>query len=334
MAKHLNLSVSTVSRCLNNYPDVNPETRKRIFDAIEQLNYVPNASARNITRQRTRTIGLTIPDIQDPFFSASADAVEFVCRREGYEIIYGNLGRSSARLIDFLTRSAEMRLDGMIITPDDWNPDLLRVLSRMQMPIVSLRRRPPEGVDIPYVDADHYEGARLLVEHLVAKGHRRIGHIAHPTALGRERLIGYGDVLREHYLEPRVIETGTPWGRLADSIQKGRTAMAELLALYPDTTAVFAASDLLAMGAMEHCAKAGVRVPEDVSIGGFDNLEYADFYWFRLTTMALDRWELGRLAGSMLLGMITGEETRPKPVLLRTRLTERDSVAKIGEDRQ
>lgn len=225
-----------------------------------------------------------------------------------------------------------MRLDGLIVTPDAWTGEITHALSRLNMPVVALRRRPPADVPIPYVDADHYGGSRTMMQHLLARGHRRIAHIAHPTALGKERERSYRDFMREHGLEAHVVETGTPWGRLAESIQKGAHAMAELLAMYPATTAVFAASDLLAMGAMEHCSRAGVRIPDDISMGGFDNLEYADFYWFRLTTMALDRWELGRQAGAMLLGMISGELTAPEPYLLQTRLVERDSVAAIAPE--
>ncbi len=326
VAKHLNISVSTVSRCLNNYPDVNPDTRKRILDAIAELNYVPNVSARNITRKSTRTIGLTIPDIQDPFFSVNADAVEDVSRKQGYELIYGSLARSSDRLVDFIRRAVEMRLDGLIITPDAWDDNLLGMLRHLEMPVVSLRRKPPPGVDIPFVDADHYSGARTLVEYLISIGHRRIGHVEHSVMLGAERSRGYADVMREHDLETHIRATGSTTGRLQASVNNGRRAMAELLADVPDLTAVFVANDLLAMGAMEHCARSGIRVPDDISIAGFDNLEYAEFYWFQFTTMKIDRPELGRRAADMLLRMIQGKVKRPKSFLLEPGLIVRGST--------
>ena len=330
VAKHLNISVSTVSRCLNNYPDVNADTRKRIFDAISELNYVPNASARNITRKSTHTIGLTIPDIQDPFFSANADAVEEVSRKQGYELIYGSLARSSSRLVDFIKRAVEMRLDGLIITPDVWDDELLRVLERLEMPVVALRRKPPPGVDIPYVDADHYNGARAMTEYLLSIGHRRIGHVEHSTMLGAERRRGYVDVMHKHGLEPVVRATGSTTGRLAASVNNGRRATEELLAAAPDLTAVFVASDLLAMGTMEHCDRRGIRVPDDLSIAGFDNLEYAEFYWFQFTTMEIDRLELGRRAATTLLRMIEGKVRKPKPSLLETNLIIRASTKPLA----
>ncbi len=331
VAKHLNISVSTVSRCLNNYPDVNPDTRNRILAAIADLNYVPNDAARNITRKSTRTIGLTIPDIQDPFFSANADAVEEVSRKQGYELIYGSLARSSERLVDFIKRAAEMRLDGLIITPDAWDDGLLAALARLEMPVVALRRKPPAGVDIPFVDADHYGGARAMVEYLVSIGHRRIGHVEHSTMLGAERRRGYLDVMREHGLEPHIRATGSISGRLHASVHNGRRATAELLAEAGDLSAVFVASDLLAMGTMEHCARAGIRVPDDLSVAGFDNLEYAEFYWFQFTTMAVDRPELGRRAANLLLRMIQGKVKKPKPFLLETELIVRNSTKPFGK---
>jgi len=326
VAKHLGISVSTVSRCLNNYPDISEATRERIHQAMQELNYVPNANARSIGQKQTYTVGLTIPDIQDSFFAGNADGIEDILNKNGYDLIYGSLARSSKRLVDFLRRAREMRFDGIIITPDVWDQPLIEALNRLEMPVVVLRRKPPAGVELPYVDSDHYGAAREMMEYLISLGHRKIGHIAFPTATCRERLAGYIDVMNKYGLEPRIAESRTSSGRLTESINNGRSAMAQLHRNNPDLTAVFAASDQVAMGALEYLDKAGISVPGDISVAGFDNMEYADMHWFRLTTMALDRRESGRIAAGMLLKLIKKKVKRPQSVLLSPELVVREST--------
>lgn len=332
VARHLGISVSTVSRCLNNYPDVKKETRERIFAGMEELNYVPSIAARSITLKKIRSVGMTIPDVRDSLFAAAADAAEDFMLANGYSLLFGPLNRRSDRLIAFLKRSMEMRLDGLIITPDSWNAELLhalQVLRHFGMPVVSLRRKPPGELDLPYVDGDHYRGARMMTEHLLSLGHRRIGHIAVATPIGLERRRGYEDLMREHSLGEAVVATDTNSGRIPEVVPSGHRAMRELLERYPRLTAVFASNDYLAMGAMEYCHRTEIRVPDNISIAGFDNNDYADFSWFRLTTITVDRGESGARAAKMILSMIEDKEKRPESILVRPVLIERDSVRAV-----
>ena len=321
------VSVSTVSRYLNNRPDVNEETRQKIERAIRELDYVPSSAARNVSRLSTHTVGLTIPDIQDSYFSDNAFGVETCLRENGYTLIYGNLNRSGERLLDFVRYAREMRFDGLIITPDEWTAELLSLLKKTGIPVVALRRRPPVESGIPYVDADHYDGARQMVEHLVSLGHSQICHILLNTDIGRERQRGYADAMSARGLEPRSVSIPCmPANRVMDAIAYGREAAGKLLSLYPMTTAVFASSDPIGIGVMEYARQRGIRVPEDLSVCGSGDLEFAQLSWFEMTTIAFERHELGRKAAGLMLKMLGKEEKHPDNILSATHLIIRKST--------
>lgn len=327
VAKYLGVSVSTVSRYLNHHPDLNEETREKIARAIQELDYVPSSAARNVSRLSTHTIGLTIPDIQDSYFADNASGVESVLQENGYSLIYGSMARSPKRMLDFVQYAREMRFDGLIITPDEWSDELLSLLSRIRIPVVALRRRPPKESGIPYIDADHYNGARQMIDYLTEAGHRRISHIVLDTDIGRERLRGYEDAMRDHGLKPMsMLVKELPANRTMDAIANGREAMRRIWESTHDLTAVFASSDPIGLGVMEYLARAGLRVPQDLSVCGSGDAEFSSLYWFRMTTIVFERYELGRTAAQMLLKMIRKEESHPESVLFATHLIVRDST--------
>ncbi|MBQ7488804.1 MAG: LacI family DNA-binding transcriptional regulator [Clostridia bacterium] len=335
VANYLGVSVSTVSRYLNNHPDLNEETRQKIEKAIRELDYVPNSAARNVSRLSTRTIGLTIPDIQDSYFSDNAYGVERCMLENGYTLIYGSLNRSPKRMLDFVQYAREMRFDGLIITPEEWSEELLTLLRRTEIPVVALRRRPPETSEIPYVDADHYGGACRMVEHLTGLGHRSICHILLNTDIGRERMRGYVDSMERCGLEPRIISLPEmPAHKTMDAIAYGREAMPELLSRYPDTTAVFASTDPIGIGVMEYARNHGICVPDDLSVSGSGDLEIASLSWFEMTTIAFERYELGRRAAELLLKMIRKEDGRKESILFDTHLVLRKSTAHLNDRKE
>lgn len=328
VAAYLGVSVSTVSRYLNNHPDLNEETRQRIEQAVKELDYVPSSAARNVSRLSTHTVGLTIPDIQDSYFSDNAYGVETCLREHGYTLIYGSLNRSPERMLDFVRYAREMRLDGMIITPDEWTPELLAQLRKTRIPVVALRRRPPPETGIPYVDADHYGGACRMVDHLAALGHRNICHIVLNTDIGRERLRGYRDRMTALGLTPdQVLLPDLPANRVMDAIRYGREAMAVLQREYPRTTAVFASTDPIGLGVMEYARSRGIAVPAQLSVCGSGDMDMASLSWFSMTTVAFERHELGRRAAGLLLKMMRKEESHPPSVLFETHLVPRQSTA-------
>ena len=328
VAKYCGVSVSTVSRCLNGYTDISEDTVSKVFEAIRKLDYVPSNAARQITKKNTRIIGLTIPDVEDPFFSENASGAEKLLEENGYQIFYGNMARSSDRLLRFLHLAREMRFEGLIITPDSWPEELLDALKKLSIPTVALRRRPPQSVGVPYVDNDHYKGAMQMMSYLAGLGHARIAHIVLPTAIGALRREAYLDFCTIRALEPRDISVDLPANKLADAIANGYQAMKIIREKYPDTSAVFAGTDQLAIGAMVYLREAGVTVPDEMSVAGINDMEYASLPWFSLTTMSLNRTEMGSVAAQMLLDMIEKREPHPENRLLGSSLIVRGSTIK------
>lgn len=329
VAKYLGVSVSTVSRCLNHHPDLNEETRQRVEAAMSELNYVPSSAARNVSKRCTHTVGLTIPDIQDSYFAENASGVEDVMQKHGYTLVYGSMARDPKRMLEFVQYAREMRFDGLIITPEVWSDELLSLLEKVDIPVVALRRRPPESAGVPYVDGDHYEGARQMVDYLYENGHREIAHIVLDTDIGRERLRGYENGMQAHGLTPRTVCVAAPANRTMDAVRNGREAMRQLRQAGPLPTAVFASSDPIGVGAMEYLAQQDLRVPEDISVCGSGDIDFCSLYWFRMTTIAFERYKLGRKAAQMLLKMIDREVKHPKSVLFQTHLIVRGSTRSL-----
>ena len=316
VAQFCGVSVSTVSRVLNGYTDISEETANKVFDAIKKLDFVPSNTARMLSKKKTRIIGLTIPDIKDPFFSENAAGAEKLLQENGYEIFYGNMERSGEKLLNFLQQARQMRFEGLIITPDEWNDELLDTIHKLSIPVVALRRRPPQSSGVPYVDNDHYKGAMEMMTYLSDLGHTKIAHIVLPTGIGEIRREAYRDFCRIRGIPERDIRIETPANKLDQAKENGYEAMKQIHKQYPDTTAVFAGTDQLAIGAMVYLREQGLSVPGDISIAGVNDMDYASLPWFDLTTMSLNRTEMGRAAAQLLLDMIEKRQTHPENLLL------------------
>ena len=288
VAQFCGVSVSTVSRVLNGYTDISEETANKVFDAIKKLDFVPSNTARMLSKKRTRIIGLTIPDIKDPFFSENAAGAEQYLLENGYDTIH-----------------------------------------KLSIPVVALRRRPPQSSGVPYVDNDHYKGAMEMMTYLSDLGHTKIAHIVLPTGIGEIRREAYRDFCRIRGIPERDIRIETPANKLDQAKENGYEAMKQIHKQYPDTTAVFAGTDQLAIGAMVYLREQGLSVPGDISIAGVNDMDYASLPWFDLTTMSLNRTEMGRAAAQMLLDMIEKRQTHPENLLLDSSIIVRGSTIKI-----
>ena len=328
VARYCGVSVSTVSKCLNGYTEISEDTASKVFDAIKKLDFVPSNAARQMTQKNTKIIGLTIPDIIDPFFSESAFSAEETLVENGYQLFYGNMGRSPEKLLHFLQQAREMRFDGLIITPDHWTSEILSYLDKLAIPVVSLRRRPPQSIGIPYVDNDHYQGAIQMMIYLASLGHKNIAHIVLPTQIGNFRHNAYLDFCKIYSIQPRDVMINMPANKLCEARENGYLAMKEIMSRYPDTTAVFAGTDELAIGAMTYLKEIGLRVPDDISISGVDDVDYSSLPWFDLTTMSLNRVEMGHVAARMLLDMLEKRDCFPENKLIGSSLIVRGSTKK------
>ena len=329
VAKICGVSVSTVSRVLNGYTDISEETAGKVYEAIRKLDYVPNNTARMLSKKNTRIIGLTIPDIKDPFFSENAAGAENLLLENGYQIFYGNMDRSGEKMLRFLQQARQMRFDGLIITPDAWTEELLDTLRKSGIPVVSLRRRPPQSSGVPFVDNDHYKSAMEMMAYLTGLGHTKIAHIMLPTCIGEIRREGYRDFCRIRGIEARDVKIDLPANKLDQARENGYLAMKEILNKYPDTTAVFAGTDQLAIGAMICLRERGLSVPGDISVTGANDMDYSSLPWFDLTTISLNRTEMGRAAAQMLLDIIENRRPHPENLLLGSTIVVRGSAARL-----
>ena len=219
--------------------------------------------------------------------------------------------------------------DGLIITPDAWTEELLDTLQKSGIPVVSLRRRPPQSSGVPFVDNDHYKSAMEMMAYLTELGHTKIAHIMLPTCIGEIRREGYRDFCRIRGIEARDVKIDLPANKLDQARQNGYEAMREILTKYPDTTAVFAGTDQLAIGAMICLRERGLSVPGDISITGANDMDYSSLPWFDLTTISLNRTEMGRAAAQMLLDIIENRRPHPENLLLGSTIVVRGSAARL-----
>lgn len=327
IAKHLSLSPSTVSRALRSRPEISVETIKRVTEAAEELNYTPNRFAQQLVGHKIPTIGFTIPDINDSFFSKTAHGAEEMAHNNGYEIAYMSLERNEKKLCEFIVKASEYRYDGVIITPERWNDELVALIRKVGIPVVGLRRKSPKDApDIPYADSNHLGGSSDLVEYLLGLGHRKIAMIGFDSIVFNERRMGYESTMMLHGLSPVYYGSQValdPEERIKTGCESART----LLTMHPDTTAIIGTDDLLAIGAMQHLYEAGISVPSQMSVAGFDDREITRLFNIQLTTVHPNMNELGRHCIDMLLQMINSPGMHPTSIMLQTQLIVRKTTA-------
>ncbi|MFX3631248.1 MAG: LacI family DNA-binding transcriptional regulator [Candidatus Pristimantibacillus sp.] len=327
VAKKLGVSVSTVSRAMNDHPDIRTETKQEVLEAMRELNYTPNAVARSLIQRKSYSIGLMMPDITDPFLSAMAQGIEEILSDKGYQVVYGNTTRMREKEESFLLSAAQRKMDGLIVTSDYMDADMIQLLRNLEIPIVFLRRRPPAELEMPFVDVDHYQGSCRAVEYLLSLNHKQIGFIGMPefSYTGQERYRAYCDTMNKHQISVPSVATV-----FADrSYASGYQAMEQLYSAYPSMTAVFAANDILAIGALEWLAKQNIAVPDQISIVGFDNLEVSDLHWIKLTTVAQPRKEMGKKAAELLMSMVENKGSKQSSLLFDTELVIRRTCTSI-----
>ncbi|MCA6092151.1 LacI family transcriptional regulator [Streptomyces sp. SCA3-4] len=320
VAERAGVSVATVSRVLNGRSPV-AETRERVLAAVAELGYRPNVVARALRTARTRTLGLVISDLRNPFFTELADAVEQEARRLGYSLIIGNAGESPEQQDDYIRTLLDRRIDGLMVSSAGTGSAMLGEVVASDTPLVLLDRAVP-GVAAPCVRAEGRTALTELAAHLAASGRRRPAVIVAPagTPTGDERLDLFRTALAGHGIElppERIAESPDP------SPAGGRRMMRTLLDLSEAPDAVLATDNLMALGAMDEIRERGLRVPADLALVAFD-----DVAWFAhldppLTAIAQPTRELGRAAVHALLERIEG---RPADsVLLPARLVRRRS---------
>jgi DNA-binding LacI/PurR family transcriptional regulator len=333
IAREANVSYSLVSRALNDSPRVNAQTKARIQRLAAEMGYLPSAVARSLVTRRTNTLGIVVTTITDLFFAEVIHAIEETALNQGYNVILTNSGGQPERELAALRSLRERRVDGIILISGCSNETSCQD-EGIGIPIVIINNVHREHIGYS-VEVDNAAGSREAVVHLLHLGHRRIAHIAGPAREwdAVERLRGYEEALRAHgvAVEAELIVCGD------NHPEAGIARMQQLLALPLRPTAVFCYNDATAIGAMRAARMAGLRVPEDLSVVGFDDIDLARHLEPPLTTVAQPKRQMGRTAVEMILQLLSetrqpdqAEEAGVKDCVLPSQLVVRESTAPLA----
>lgn len=320
VAARAGVSTATVSRVLNGNPTTAGELRERVLRAVDELGYRRNAVARSLRVTRTGTLGLILGDVTNPFFTELAHVVEVAARARGHDVVLGNADEDPALQDHYVRTLLERRVDGLLVVPTAGRSPLLEAAVDRGEPTVFLDRVVP-GLDVPSARVDAAPAVHDLLAHLAALGHRRVGLLAGPqsTSTGRERLAAFREGARRAGLclgDDLVREGDFQAG-------SGRRGAAALLDLVDPPTAIVAADNLMALGALQEVRARGLRLGSDVGLAGVDDVPWFPLLDPPVTAVAQPVAELGRAGLRLLLDVIGG--TRPEPVVLPARLVVRGS---------
>ena len=316
------VSIATVSRALQQPDKVRPETRKKVFDAVRQANFVPNAQAASFRRQSNNTVILLVRDIGNPFYLEIYKGVEEAAGEAGYKVLMGDARNDENRVATHIDMVRQKHADGLILMTGQFPAELLEQGDALP-PIVIASETVP-GLALPTVKVDNRAASKNAMRHLIEAGHQRIVHLAGPVpeSLAQERFDGYRAALAEAGIayDDELVVTGDY------SIEAGRQAIASLLEGRIAFTAIFASSDQMAIGAISELRARGVSVPADVSVIGFDDIIFANAFEPPLTTVRQPRQEMGRKAMALMVDRLNGKRTA-ETIVLETELVVRGSVA-------
>lgn len=324
VAELAGVSRSTVSRVINDSPHVRTETRDKVWKAIKASGYQPHAAARSLVTNRTRIIGLVIPEavttlFSDPFFLLLIQGITDTCNHHQYHLMLSVSSGQEDEENPYRRLVGSGYLDGAIIASTSLDDPLVPRLLQDRIPFVLVGRYPDQ--DVSYVDVDNIGGARKGVEHLLQLGHQRIATITGPQRMiaGWDRLTGYQEALTSHGLtiDSRLVAEGD------FTEEGGRAAMERLLPHEPDS--VFVASDTMALGALRALRDAGVGVPQDIALVGFDDMPYAATAAPPLTTLRQPIRQIGSLAFEALLDIIEKGLDPVRRIVVPTELVVRAS---------
>ncbi len=324
VATRAGVSIATVSRVINEPEKVKLETRMRVERVIRQLNFTPSRVARRL-RARRKTgelLAVLIPDIQNPFYVDVVRGIDEVAAERGFGFMMSSFSHDPKRASQYIRLILSESIDGLIVGPPPQHQKLLVRIWRSGVPMVCIDR-PLEGAEVDTVVVDNREGARSAVQYLTSLGHRRIGLICGPVEIPtyRDRRLGYLDALREAGIEadPELIRVG-------DSTRySGHDLAEELLSLPDPPTALFTTNNLITLGALEVLHARGIRIPEQVSIVGFDDMYWSNSLNPPLTAVSQPGYEIGRRAAELIVERIAHPDRMPVRLVLKTELKIRAS---------
>lgn len=326
IAKKAKVSVSTVSRVLNNKPDVKAETKEKIDKAIKELGFSPSNFARGLVLKKSNIIGFIVPDIANPSFPELARGIVTQARSLGYSVMFFDTNHDNHVEKEAISLMRSKQVDGIILSFDEANRDELEKLKKEQFPSVQIYRKSSQPT-ISTIALDNIAAGKTATNYLLKKGHRRIGLITtgNETQSGYERQKGYCKSLEEAGIpfEKELVRTGK------NNADAGKVCMEALLSLQDPPTAVFACHDLMAVGSYEAIYERGLSIPEDISIIGHDNIDISRYIRPKLTTIDTHKSGLGRASVDLLMEEIEADEPLNKEIVLQAELIERESVREL-----
>ncbi|MEJ2732073.1 MAG: LacI family DNA-binding transcriptional regulator [Anaerolineae bacterium] len=312
IAKLAGVSRSTVSRVVNEHPNVRAEVRERVWEVIDKTGYQPYAAARSLATRRSHIVGVIIPEavttlFTDPFFSHLLGSVTQTCNAKRYDLMLSLFNHPAGQKEMYRRVVRSGHLDGVVVAHTRVDDSLIARLLEDKVPFVMVGRHRDERVH--YVDMDNVAAARMAVEHLIRQGHRRVATITGPLDMtsGEDRLVGYRQALEAHRLpmdDDLIVE-----GDFTEA--SGMAAARRLLSL--SATAIFAASDVMAVGALKALREAGARVPQDVALVGFDDVPLAAAVEPALTTVRQPIEQMGSMAADLLLNLLENPPDEQAP---------------------
>ncbi len=327
IAKLAGVSVSSVSRVINNKPGVNPKARAKIEKLLKEVDYKPNLTARGLVTGKSYTIGILVPRFVS-YYTDQIDTILDICNQNDYSVLVSTSYDSMTSEVDSLKMFMNKKVDGILYFVSDLTEEkkeLVRFIYETT-PIVLVEQEVSE--DIPFVVPDMYNGAKLLVEHLIENNHKKIALIGPPEydTVGQQRVIAYKDVLKAN-----DIEYNDEYISLSNyGFEQGMKSMEEIFNRVDEKpTAVFAADDEMAIGAMSYLRSIGLEIPRDISIVGMNDSAVSRYITPSLTTINHNQSEIGRLAIETLLKMMKDEKVEEKHIRAQETLVVRDSVRKI-----
>jgi DNA-binding LacI/PurR family transcriptional regulator len=325
VARAAGVTASTVSRYLNGQLKVLPETEAKVLEAIAELGYVPNAAARNLARRRSGVIGFVVPEISNPYFGAIADFVVEAVERHGRLVLLCSHRSQSVKQSSYIDLLASGAIDGMLYLGSFRSNERLAVAIADGLPVVVVDE-PIAGLPpVHTVVMDDYAGGYQATSYLVALGHRRIAFVSGPAELGsvQERYRGYCDALRKGGIETEGQVSLA--GQFTE--QFGMSALPHLLAPADPPTAAFVASDYIALGVISAAKAHGIRVPEDLSVVGFDDIRFSQYVQPRLTTIRSPLDRLAQLGVELLFERLADPRAPARAEVLPVELVIRESAA-------
>jgi LacI family transcriptional regulator len=318
--------LSTVSRAMNveTRSLVNADTLARVLQAVDELDYRPNQTARALRMKRSLSVGVIVPDLLNPMIAQMIGGIERRLGEAGYLVLLGNTNHSDERARLFLETMSAHQVEGIISTAAT-EDDALRDIARLRCPLVLANRSMTSG-SFSSVVPDDQQCSELAIEHLVALGHQRIGHIAGPPTVSN-------GLLRRRGYEAALARRGMPvsservQAAVRYTVEEGERGCEKLFARCNDLTAIYAGNDLLAIGCLDALARRGLRCPEDLSIVGCNDMPFSGRFAPPLTTIHVPLAELGEIAADLLLELIVDHQREPRHVVVDPYLVVRGSTA-------